>query len=735
MSDALSHHGRMMGWRIGLAALLLASCSWDAASTYELPYGPLPFAPAEARVEGGDLLPPDALTGSAACGACHAEIAAQWEGSLHRAAASDPFQRFAIDRAAEDYGVAATRLCEACHDPGRLLSGGVDRGAPANPASRREGVSCLACHLVTATHASDQTGAIANASFTVSPLPREVLIPSASASNDDLRRHGQALRRPFLSENRFCDSCHRFFVPTQMGGPPPGRLRLQSAEAEGTPYGDPSHPGYKSCVDCHMPLIPGDDPAAKDGRIHDHRSLGANLFVPSLEGNTAHAEATRAFRCAGAVTLEVGDLARTAAGGLSLPVVLRNERNGHDFPSGATDISETWLELTLEDATGSVVYESPGLDSERYLSPDAPTLSTVVWLANGELDDMHDLFSQVDRPLHGRVRAGGSAELRFAPTLPPDAAPPLRARVRLRARHGNERWNRWTFNWAPVEVAVADLAEVERALETVPPAPEPPPPASPPPAPEGMVYVPGGTYVVGADPKVDPQAAFDEYPPHRVTLKPFFLDRVPVTNAAYAEAVRKGVVPAPPPNQAPPLDRHSWRDDQPPLGLDDHPVVLETAPEAILYCKALGKRLPTEAEWEVAARGSDGRRYPWGDEFDPAICNNTKSGRFHSIPVGIHPANASPFGALDLGCNVVEWTGTRYRAYPKVRYNDNRDMWWNSYSRDIQVTRGASFEMLPWRARASHRGHDEDFARKLIGFRCAADAPVEGAGATTEARP
>jgi formylglycine-generating enzyme required for sulfatase activity len=713
-----------------LAAVVLAgqaACNGGPGRSYELPFGSSPFAPAEARVEGGGFLPPDALTGSAACGACHPEILAQWESSLHRASASDRFQRFAIDRMAEDYGVAASRLCEGCHDPGRLLSGGVDRGAPPNPGSRREGVSCLACHLVTATHESEQTKVVANASFTISPLPRNLLFPGPEMDPEALRRHGRALRRPFLSENRFCDSCHRFFVPTQMGGHPPGRLRLQSAEAAGTRFGDPSDPGYLSCVDCHMPLVPGEDPAAKGGRIHDHRSLGSNLLVPALEGNTAQVEATRAFRRAGAVTLDIGDFVRDADGALALPVVLRNERNGHDFPSGATDISESWLELTLRDAAGRVVFRSPGLDADRYLSPDAPSLNTVGFLSNGEMDDMHDLFSQVEIRRHPRVRPGGKLELRFAVVLPPDAAPPLQARVALRARHGNERWNRWTFNFEDVEVPVADLVEADRELRDLPrPVAAPPPDAPPAPtAPDGMVFVPGGTYVIGADPAVDPEASPDEFPPHPVVLKPFFLDRVPVTNRDYAAAVKRGVVPPPPPpiNDLPPLLRHSWQRDQPPEGLEDYPVVLENFEEATSYCKAAGKRLPTEDEWEAAARGHDGRRYAWGDTFDPSICNNARSGLHRALPAGSSPANASPFGALDLGCNVVEWTSTLYRAYPKTRQLDNRNTWWNAFSRQIQVVRGCSFEMLPWRARASHRGNDEAISRKIIGFRCAADAP------------
>ena len=91
--------------------------------------------------------------------------------------------------------------------------------------------------------------------------------------------------------------------------------------------------------------------------IHDHRALGANVLIPTLAGDTPHAQATEAFRRAGAVTLTIGDFVRNPAGALSIPVTLRNEHNGHDFPTGATDISEAWIELDLTDAIKSERYE------------------------------------------------------------------------------------------------------------------------------------------------------------------------------------------------------------------------------------------------------------------------------------------------------------------------------------------------------------------------------------------
>ena len=721
-----------------LAVLLLPACRGpvaphaDGTATglppgYELAYGPSPFLPAEPRIEGADRLAPDALGNSVACGSCHVEIYRQWQASLHRAAATDVFSRFAIDRTAENYGRAATRLCVACHDPGALLAGLVDRGFTGIPPTRVEGVSCLACHLVTSTHPCAETPAVANGSYTLTPVDRALLFLPPDATPADRARHAALLKRPFLSENRFCDACHRFFLPTQLIGQPTGRLRLQSEEAMGTPFGDPSAPGYRSCVDCHMPKIAAADPAAKSGLVHDHRSLGANTLIPTLEGNPGQAEAVAAFRRDGAVTLGIGDLERTDDGGLVLPVVLRNQLNGHDFPTGATDISEAWGELELADASGTVVFRSPGLDAARFLSHEAPALNTVVTRRGGDLDFLHDLMSQVDLRSHPRVRPGGTQTLTFPARIPQVVTGPLTARVTLRARHGNELWNRWVFNFEDVVVPVTDLAQASRTVTIPVPAaparPRPEPPPATPPA--GMALIPGGTYTIGADPAVDPEAAIDEFPPHPVSLQPFYLDRVQVTNAAWAAAVGKGIVPLPAVLLDPPFSRHSWKEGRPPPGLEDHPVTLIPEVQAANYCRGLGKRLPTEAEWEAAARGHQGRRYAWGDTFDPALCNTAESGREMTLPVGSLPANATPEGVLDLGCNVPEWVGTPFHAYPTNRHVDNRDEWYDHYEGEMWAVRGAGYELSAWRARASTRTRNFPERFRIYGFRCALDAGGE----------
>lgn len=110
--------------------------------------------------------------------------------------------------------------------------------------------------------------------------------------------------------------------------------------------------------------------------------------------------------------------------------------------------------------------------------------------------------------------------------------------------------------------------------------------------------------------------------------------------------------------------RHAWMDGAPPAGRAEHPVVLVSYDEAVAYAAWLTEvtayrwRLPTEREWEKAARGDDGRRFPWGDRFDAARLNSHDKGSFDTVPVGTFPAGASPYGMLDAAGQVFEWTAT-----------------------------------------------------------------------------
>lgn len=174
---------------------------------------------------------------------------------------------------------------------------------------------------------------------------------------------------------------------------------------------------------------------------------------------------------------------------------------------------------------------------------------------------------------------------------------------------------------------------------------EPPKPATPVP-PEGMIYVPGGEYTVGRD-GGDAIAG----PAHTVTLKPFFIDRTEVTNAEYKKFIDAT-------GNKPPTD---WENGSYPDGRDNWPVTNVSWQEANEYADWIGKRLPTEAEWEAAARGTDKRLYPWGNEWQP---NNANVGTQAITEVGQYKEGASPVGALDMIGNVWELTADQFKLYP-----------------------------------------------------------------------
>lgn len=178
-----------------------------------------------------------------------------------------------------------------------------------------------------------------------------------------------------------------------------------------------------------------------------------------------------------------------------------------------------------------------------------------------------------------------------------------------------------------------------------------------------MIYIPAGEFLMGSD------EDDNEKPVHEVYLDGFYAARHPVTNVQYREFVTATEHRSP---------RH-WKGITYPEGKGDHPVVWVSWHDARAYCSWLSEktgqeiRLPTEAEWEKAARGTDGRKYPWGNEFDRSKCNTKQLVMYHAAPVGVgdttpvgkySPEGDSPYGVADMAGNVFEWTSSLYKPYP-----------------------------------------------------------------------
>lgn len=225
-----------------------------------------------------------------------------------------------------------------------------------------------------------------------------------------------------------------------------------------------------------------------------------------------------------------------------------------------------------------------------------------------------------------------------------------------------------------------------------------------------MVLVPAGEFTMGSDKGDD-----DEQPVHRVFLDSFYIDKFEVTNGRFAKFVE--AIQSEPP--------WGFADKETPVTHPDQPVRWVNWMDAMGYCLWVGKRLPTEAEWEKAARGTDGRVYPWGNDVPtPAhAVFGLKEGADTVSSIGNHDKGKSPYGVHDMAGNLYEWTIDWYdeQFYTKNPAINPR----GPVEGTAKVQRGGSYTNSGYRLRSSFRTkgdpteHDPN-----VGFRCAQDSPT-----------
>lgn len=228
-----------------------------------------------------------------------------------------------------------------------------------------------------------------------------------------------------------------------------------------------------------------------------------------------------------------------------------------------------------------------------------------------------------------------------------------------------------------------------------------------------MVLVEGGEFTMGSTDKeveavckmfskrktFNAEACRMEGPRRKVKVKTFYIDRYEVTNAQYREFILATGYKPP----------SGWSGQDYPMDKGNFPVVNVSYRDAEAYAKWAKKRLPTAAEWEKAARGTDARTYPWGNTFEPGIAQTAESVALFSGPVNGFPKDVSPYGVIGMGGNVSEWTSDFYDIGKKMR-----------------VVKGGAWAQLSHMARcASKDGVEETAVSQLIGFRCVADGPVK----------
>jgi formylglycine-generating enzyme len=294
---------------------------------------------------------------------------------------------------------------------------------------------------------------------------------------------------------------------------------------------------------------------------------------------------------------------------------------------------------------------------------------------------------------------------------------------------------------AAVLTALASPGEVRAA---------PPPHVSP--SHPDMVLVAGGAFLLGStQAEIDaarssyggsPDLYQPEFPQRRLELPAFWIDRTEVTNARY-HAFVAATGRAVPSEDAVWAAPYVWRAGRPPAGLEQHPVTLVTFDDAKAYCAWRGLTLPTEEQWEKAARGVSGGAYPWGENYASGRVagadrrsavpldrierwtkwwSTTYRGRLRgkrvgTFPVGRFPGGASPWGALDMAGNVFEWVDALFEPYPGSPYTHPE------FGQGYRVVRGGDWYLdRIWHRSAARLRAPPDHRVPTIGFRCGCSA-------------
>lgn len=373
---------------------------------------------------------PRRMAGSQSCGTtgCHSEILAEWEPSAHRYAAMDIVFQRVQEIMAEEKDPQSTRYCAGCHDPISLFAGAKNtENITLSSHGVDEGISCVSCHGIV------QADVRGNADYTIDvsePYLFEYHEGAFAKRVSDFliraypRHHVAAYSRPLYKTTEFCAACHKQFIDEEVNdfGWVQGQNQYDSWRKSRWHHED-NPDATLSCRECHMPLVDSLDPARgdfqdptrspDDGKHRSHRTLGANQFIPLyhelpgaeeqvamivqwLKGDYEIPEVAHKWTEGPVVRLHLGVPEEVTRGEeIEIRTHLTNNKTGHNFPTGPLDMIEAWVELTVVDERGKVVFSSGSLDDKDYLENPQIVFKKELVDQEGNAVDRHNLWDAV----------------------------------------------------------------------------------------------------------------------------------------------------------------------------------------------------------------------------------------------------------------------------------------------------------------------------------------------------
>jgi tetratricopeptide (TPR) repeat protein len=478
-----------------------------------------PFFPSSSETNVGGIIPATFFMTSQTCGRCHKDIYDQWNASVHHFSSfNNQWYRKSIEYMQDVVGTTPSKWCAGCHDHAVFFNGRFDRPIKEqiHTPEAQNGLGCLSCHSI--VHVKSSMG---QGDFTIEYPPLHDLAaseqPLLAASHDYLLKldpgpHKKTFLKSFHTSQtaEFCSSCHKVHldVPVNKYRWFRGFNEYDNWQASGVSgqgarsFYYPAKP--QKCTDCHMPLVPSNDPAAKDGKIKSHRFPGANTAIPFVNKDAEQLRITQDFLRDKQVTVDVFGLVRTpegtgpppdgrmvgseprlsstfavgeesmsagaGAGGAGLPpaaavigpfgmvdvalrrgesarveVVVRTRKVGHFFPGGTVDAFDVWVELEAVDSKGRTIFHSGSMaEGSGPVEPGAHFYRSL------QLDEHGN-------PINKR-NAWMTRSVAYVRLIPPGAADTIHYRLRipedcgdtvtLKARVNYRKFSWWNTQWA-----------------------------------------------------------------------------------------------------------------------------------------------------------------------------------------------------------------------------------------------------------------------------------------------
>jgi Tfp pilus assembly protein PilF len=449
--------------------------------------------PGNAAVEGGGFLKAEDFPDAEYCGECHQEAYHQWRQSLHSNAFRAPFYRTSVNILIRTRGIEFSRHCDSCHNPVGVVTGALTKDSALDRSFDRDGLTCMTCHSIQRVQSTSGNGGYVMGVPAVMVDENGNRIPGKVPYDEILKhldRHSKAVMRDLLHQPEFCAACHKANLPPLLNDYKWIRAFTAYDEWQNSKFSQRNPltfytADFTTCQGCHMKREPVTlrDYGAKNGTLVSHRWLAGNTAVPFYYGLNEQLDKTIEFLKSGnylnvdifalqingndALTAPLGKVAFSLKPRdmLTAYVVIQNKNIGHSLIPEVRDLYEAWVEFTVTDADGSVVYHSGFLKPDGSLDTRAHSFTNRPVDVTGNFVDNHKVFTIHSMAYDNTIQAGRSALVRYEFAVPVEAKGPLTVTARVNYRHLRQSYLNNIFGEDHPAYPVVEITSQTRTLD------------------------------------------------------------------------------------------------------------------------------------------------------------------------------------------------------------------------------------------------------------------------------